>query len=833
MSNDFIRDHLEEIEELAEGDMSSLDELGQLAAKDYISNLKISKQNGYTDANNNVLGFDVEEVRNQLNTLIDEISAQDSQIEIGATVDVSDVINKLNQAAQAGQISADQIQAALNSIGYTAELGSETARVPHSYEITGSFDIDGEQRGFSANYTSYEEVTVPTINGNTVRKAGLSNSVNAGNRTGGSHTSGGNSGSGSGSSKDKKNANDEIERYHRIKNVLEDLEHELNLISDAKDRAFGSAKLKLIDKEIAQYKSLLSAQEEYLSEIKANYASDQAIMAGYGAVFDENGTIVNYTELMTAQLNKYNAALTDTAEEEYENFKKALELYEESQDLYKEQMEQWHEYRQAIFDAQLEKIEYKLEFIIEIDDEELKYLEYLLDELDDAAYDSAEAIANLGKQIDIANDKSQAYTNSVQELMDVISPGNGENLYNQLLNGGLNYEDLLNNTLLADEDFDSSKWLEDLQEAYDGLIEQQEQFSELWDDYIEKMEAFWDEWKEKFDTEEERLDFLKEVASNYKNLIDILGKDNLGISDATLARIDDVMSSAAIEKASASYQEYLKSKALYEEAIARDLDPELIDYYKEAMQEAYQDMQSDQADAAQQLEDEYTNAIDRIFEEWEDGISGIEDSLSDLANQFEMQNTIKDLYLDTYDQAYQTAKLTKDIADSIQDTDVISDKQELASLMDEINEKQASGAKMSQYELDAYQKEYELLLAKAALEDAQNAKNQVRMTRDAEGNMSYTYTADGNAISEAEDNYNDVAYQFAQLNVGQINDAQQQVLQLYQDMEDALKEIDESDAERRQAVVDDYTTQIEYWEDQMQIAFDWNADLTEQTGYLQ
>lgn len=307
----------------------------------------------------------------------------------------------------------------------------------------------------------------------------------------------------------------------------------------------------------------------------------------------------------------------------------------------------------------------------------------------------------------------------------------------------------------------------------------------------------------------------------------------MGISTTTLNRLDDVMSSAAVEKASASYQEYLKSKALYEDAVARGLDTELIDYYKEAMQEAYQDMQSDQADAAQQLEDEYTNAIDRIFEEWEEGISGIEDSLSDLANQFEMQNTIKDLYLDTYDQAYQTAKLTKDIADSIQDTDVISDKQELASLMDEINEKQASGAKMSQYELDAYQKEYELLLAKAALEDAQNAKNQVRMTRDAEGNMSYTYTADGNAISEAEDNYNDVAYQFAQLNVGQINDAQQQILQLYQDMEDALKDIDESDADRRQAVVDDYMTQIEYWEDQMQIAFDWNADLTDQTGYLQ
>ena len=86
---------------------------------------------------------------------------------------------------------------------------------------------------------------------------------------------------------------------------------------------------------------------------------------------------------------------------------------------------------------------------------------------------------------------------------------------------------------------------------------------------------------------------------------------------------------------------------------------------------------------------------------------------------------------------------------------------------------------------------------------------------------------------DSEDNYNDVAYQFAQLNVGQINEAQQQILQLYQDMEEALKNIDESDAERRQAVVDDYMTQIAFWEDQMQIAFDWNADLTEQTGYIQ
>lgn len=822
VSAKFIRENLGEIEKLAKGDVAALDELGKKATLDYVANLDITINN--EDAEN---GVAAESLRQKLTDMVNNLSGQLPNLEIGADLDMDTFEADINEMLRKGQISLDQLEKMMSSMGM----------VPDIEHVT---DPEGLVMHFSGTIgegTSYEQkinadlkgaLTYPVVKG--IKKSGMSQAVSKANRTGGSKTS---KKGGGGSKKDKKQASDEIERYHVIKNKLEDINHQLDLISMAKDRAFGKDRLALLDKEIAKYKQLASAQEQYIAEINEHYKADQAVMAGYGALFDENGTITNYVEMMNAQIAKFNSSLSDEAEKEYNNFKKALENYESSQDLFQEAQKQWHEYRQKIFDAQLEKIEYKLEFRIDIDDEELKYLEYLLDRLDDAAYDTAESIANLGKQIDLANDKSQAYTQSVKELLDLISNGNGEDLYGKLLNGSLNYESLLNNTLLADQDFNSAQWLEDLQKAYDGLIDQQKEFAQLWDDYIAKMEDFWDSWKEKFDDAEDRLGFLKDVASNYKNLIDILGKDNLGISDATMARLDATMSSAATEKAAASYKEYLAAKQAYDSAMAKDLDPEIIKHYKEAMEDAYQDMQSDQSDAAQQLEDEYKNAIDRIFEKWEKGISGIQKSLAQLAEQFEMQNTIKNLWLDTYDQAYQTAKLTKDIADSIQDTDVISNKQELASLMEEINERQASGVKMSQYELDAYRKEYELLLAKAALEDAQNAKNQVRMTRDAEGNMSYTYTADSKAIGEAEDNYNDVAYQFAQLNVGQINDAQQQIIQLYQDMEEALKGIDESDAERRQAVMDDYMAQIAFWEDQMQIAFDWNADLTEQTGYIQ
>jgi hypothetical protein len=43
-----------------------------------------------------------------------------------------------------------------------------------------------------------------------------------------------------------------------------------------------------------------------------------------------------------------------------------------------------------------------------------------------------------------------------------------------------------------------------------------------------------------------------------------------------------------------------------------------------------------------------------------------------------------------------------------------------------------------------------LLLAEIALEEAQNSKSTVRLSRDAEGNFGYVYTADESKISEAE-----------------------------------------------------------------------------------
>jgi hypothetical protein len=62
---------------------------------------------------------------------------------------------------------------------------------------------------------------------------------------------------------------------------------------------------------------------------------------------------------------------------------------------------------------------------------------------------------------------------------------------------------------------------------------------------------------------------------------------------------------------------------------------------------------------------------------------------------------------------------------------------------------------LSQYELDIQKAKYELLLAEIAAEEARNAKSTVRLQRDSEGNMSYVYTADTDAVSAAQQELED------------------------------------------------------------------------------
>ena len=130
---------------------------------------------------------------------------------------------------------------------------------------------------------------------------------------------------------------------------------------------------------------------------------------------------------------------------------------------------------------------------------------------------------------------------------------------------------------------------------------------------------------------------------------------------------------------------------------------------------------------------------------------------------YAQQQEAGDRYLDTYKQVYELSKLNRDLNKSIDSTDSIKGKQALRDLQEEINRLQESDAEMSQYDLDYLRKKYDLRVAEIALEEAQNAKSQVRMQRDAEGNWGYVYTADESKTADAAQNYEDKLYEMQEL----------------------------------------------------------------------
>jgi hypothetical protein len=211
----------------------------------------------------------------------------------------------------------------------------------------------------------------------------------------------------------------------------------------------------------------------------------------------------------------------------------------------------------------------------------------------------------------------------------------------------------------------------------------------------------------------------------------------------------------ALKKELDDLAERIKNES--DEEIKKGLQKE-FDAMQSEYEAAAEDMLATWEETLQQINDVFNEALETAVNNFEKKMSAGYGSLDALLTQADRAGSINEQYLSEYKQLYELSKLTRDINNSIDDTDNLEGKRELRELLNEINEIQSQGVQMSAYDLEYLQKKYDLRLAEIALEDAQNAKNQVRMTRDADGNWSYTYTADESAVDGAAQNYEDKLY---------------------------------------------------------------------------
>ena len=453
-------------------------------------------------------------------------------------------------------------------------------------------------------------------------------------------------------------------------------------------------------------------------------------------------------------------------------------------------------------------------------DMSIDYLDYLLEKFDDDAYDSAAAIALMGLQ---AGDVFGKIESQQRRLEELFVNKNHEKMTPELVQG------FLNGTITINEFIDklgtlTDKEKEALEDVIKTLPSLNNELNELRTQAYEKLSAVIEKMNEELKEQRDLINSLGKVADHYGDIIDIVGQDVLGVSDELLKQLIDtrvtiaqgnLQISRTTKEALENDLEMLKKRrAAISDANSEDAK-ELDKKIKETtaqLQEATEQWASDWKEALQTITEARTKEIELASKAFEKSIAGSFGSLDYLQDAFDKEKELEDLYLKDFERVHDLNKLARDAQKAIDATDSIGGKMRLREIQEEILEKQKSGAKVSEYEVGVMERKLQLEQARIALEEAQNAKNMVRMTRDNEGNWSYTYTADNEKTADALQNFEDKLYDLEKF----VSDRQEELQAQWPDyLRRMLDELGVAEEDRVEYVKTHYDTIMGIWQDFM------------------
>ena len=855
LSKEFFEtaENIELIGKAAKGSEKAIAKLGVAVQKDLVKNIKLDKKMMQNMVKNNqalledVFSFEdleknckdkferiqsiVVDGMDKLYAAIDNGAKAGTDLSeiLGGDKAVHDWIAAMNEIAIITGMSVDDMNETLQGLHLEAEVTATPQKITHKVPVTRTYSKSGydKEKGYYTEswpeVVRYEDVTEERMIAQ-IATNGANQPPPKITYTGvqdvSPSASGSSSGGGSDSSAEPLEYEDEIERYHENTRAIERLTRALDKVSTAKDRAFGKERLRLIDEEIAATERLVAQQRALLHETKEYLKQDFAEIQQYGFTFDEHGEITNYDEVMKQQIDKYNAAVAsgnqdaiDAAKKEYDEFKENMQQYEETLTAYEEAQAQLQEYINQVVDLKLEKITTEVEIKILVNDKELTRLEYLLRKIEYEGKGAADAISLMGRQFEQINEKAKP----IQEAIDKI--------YEQARaeGRGLLEEEVMEIKSFYEDGVISSEEEKRIQEIYDKAASEDRMLTQAEEEQIQ-------EYKEQLlELNEEVMDLVETVEGKFMETLEELnGKvdESIGrfatytgmfqtLSDVitlsgkagskygmdmlnTLSARTVANASAAMRSNLQSYEAldkiYQDEQANLERAIKTG-DERLIKQYTERLHEvemmretSYDSMLSSWSEALQAANDLFDTKLTNM-------ITSLKQNLGDIDKLVEIYDRaveLEDLYVSGNKSIYELSKLARDIGKDIDKTTNIIAKNKLAGLLEQINKLRAEGVKLSQYDLEYWQAKYELELAEIALQEAQEAKAQVKLTRNTAGGWGYVYTADAEAISEAQQNYEDSLYNMQELHDEYIKDYSERLIKNRQELVNALQDLDKT-----------------------------------------
>lgn len=652
---------------------------------------------------------------------------------------------------------------------------------------------------------------------------------------------------------DEKTLKDIEDRYHEINREIEDQSSLLEDIGNRIDRTYGTKRLEEYQKELEaledqqeNYNQKLAEAQAYLEQDKTNLQN----LFGGTITFKENGEIVNYQQVLQSIIDDYNnsflkdynaflaefSALTKEeqearqaeydswqiqktiAEELYQARLDALSQYEDTLDVIQEINDSIEDTAREIADNRLNQIEHRLEVVITVKD--------MRDAVRDLTKDIVESFGDMLthgiEAAELSWEQAQAdmgmlseYQTTLKQYQDELANATDATDIDRIIG---NLEDLQGQAISTAEALLS--WIESLETLLpDALADASDRFAQF-TDQLEHNESV--------------LGLIEELYAlqgvTYKTQegfeqLQRVGQETLEaqVGQAQLQRVWYENSKQALIEAEKALAGVSEDDAAYD-TLKNNRDA-LLAEYNEAQEAMLQAAQA----AMETAQEMYTQAIEKAVYDFGQAISG-GTGLDLLQDKFDHYIDTEGRYLDKVNEAYEVASWYNKLQTDIDKATNSKMKEQLKALQEEIDIRRENNT-LSEYDLKILEAKYNVLQAQMALEDAQNAKNQMRLVRDRQGNWNYQYTADPTQIADAQQDLLDAENEWYNIAKQQVEDVTGEIISTWQECQEAIKAIysdmtltDEERSAKAQEIYSYYTQKIKDLESEKQNAI---KDMTE------
>ena len=748
---------IQAMEAAANGDAAAVDTLRELAAEDIIMNLDVQ----------NISPEDKDYlINNELLPMLSEFQGKLDDMPLGATVDVDTdpFIQKLNQLAAAGQLSAEQLTNILSSVGMEATIEeeksepvwNETKMKWPQFQIdpeTGIVQPTGEHTEIST-YTQSQS-SFPKITGAKYTGSGV-NTVGSSSGGGGKKSGGGGGGGGSKKAKTEKKSEEKADRYQNVNAHLDRLSTSLEKVADEQDRLAGkdmlenmAEQVELIKQQAEWHQKKLDIQKEEAAELRNELGQD------YGITFDSDGFMTNYQEIHKQLVAEYDALVDQynaTSDEE------GQEKIKEKMDAVKEKIDNFNEAWERYDELMNNEIP-----------ESMNTLEDLEDQIEDLRIEAFNAYIEAAENI---KDIQDAWADFVG-FMSGLEP---DSPFRSLIEDAEKYENSIDLVVAKQQDLDKlMQWAPQYQAG--GVISSDNPFGENSAEYYEALQAAYESYIEAvLEAESLYYDQIDDILEGYDEIADKIGKrmesyarlgeqlDHYASVIETLYGEEDYDNLLALKRANqdvleSSVEQARKNLSMWQGELAkynRETQPEIWEAIHEKVVEAQGELEGLVEEAAENTAAILEMAVDKTVKEWKDTMLGGDATWAE--TQWEMAKELADQYLDTVEETYEIEKLRSKYNNLANDTMDLNLRKRINEQMEKELKYLQEKDKLSEYDVNYANAKLEILQKQIALEEAQANKNQMKLRRDSQGNYSYVYAADKDDVAKAQSDLMDAEF---------------------------------------------------------------------------